>query len=41
MKTVNDESDNWLSKTDEYFESSKNDVKLKHIILYFDDNLLN
>jgi hypothetical protein len=41
MRTVNDELDNWLSKTDEYFESSKKNVKLKHIALYFDDNLLN
>ncbi len=41
MRTVNDELNNWLLKTDEYFESSKKDVKLGHIALYFDDNLLN
>jgi hypothetical protein len=40
MRTVNDELNNWLLKTDEYFESSKKDVKLKHIALYFDDNFL-
>lgn len=41
MRTVNDELNNWLLKTDEYFELSKKDVKLEHIALYFDDNLLN
>lgn len=41
MRTVNDELVNWLSKTEEYFESSKKDAKLQHIALYFDDNLLN
>jgi len=41
MRTVNDELDNWLSKTNEYFESSKKDLKLKHIVLCFDDNQLN
>jgi len=41
MRTVSDELDIWVSKTDEYFESSKKDTKLKHIALYFDDNILN
>ena len=40
MKSVNDDVDVWLSKTEEYVKSSKK-INPKHIALYFDDNSLN
>ena len=40
MKSVNDDVDVWLSKTEEYVKLSKK-TNSKHIALYFDDNILN
>ena len=40
MKSVNDDVDVWLSKTEEYVKLSKK-INPKHIALYFDDNILN
>ena len=39
MKSVNDDVDVWLLKTEEYVKLSKTNPK--HIALYFDDNSLN
>ncbi len=40
MKSINEKINYWLSKIDDHMESSKK-IKSKHIVLYFDDNILN
>ena len=40
MKSVNDDVDAWLSKTEEHVKLSKK-TNPKHIALYFDDNIIN
>jgi len=40
LDSINEKLNFWLSKTDEHFKLSKS-KKLKHIVLYFDDNYLN